>query len=171
MLNFEFRGAGKRCSVSDRVLLPGEEFYSALIEGKTEIERLDFAQENWHDPPADCIGWWKSQVPRQPSGKVYWAPREVLLAFFDYVREQPNQADTAYLTALLLAQKKILTTKETLEQPDPNMLYLENKKDRISYQVPVVAVPPERVKEIQLELSEKLFTSRRDTGDSAEESD
>lgn len=170
MLNFEFRGVGKRCSVSDRILLPGEEFYSALVEGDEDNQRLDFAVEHWKGPPENCIGWWKSEVPSQPSGRVYWAPREVLLAFFEHILQQPNQADTAYITALLLAQKKILATKETLEQPDPDLLYLENKRDKASYQIPVVQVSPDRMMEIQLELSEKLFTSHQEAEEAEEES-
>lgn len=163
MLNFEFRMAGKRCCRSDRPLLPGEEFFSALVEKQGETVRLDFAAENWQGPPEECVGWWKSSVPKSEKGRVYWAPREVMLAYFEHVRQQTDQADIAYLLALLLAQKRILTTKESLDSPNPNVLYLENKRDRCSYEVPVVPVSASRIEEIQNELSNKLFTNQPET--------
>ena len=160
MLNFDFRGSSKRCSKCDRVLNPGEEFYSVLIEKNDETVRLDFSSDCWDGPPDDCIGWWKTKVDQLDSGRVHWAPREVLLAFFDQVREQPELADCAYITALLLVQKKILTTRESLKEPDSNLLCLENKRDSLHYEVPVVEISTARLIEIQNLLAEKLFTGR-----------
>lgn len=160
MLNFEFRGSSKRCAKSDRILNPGEEFYSVLIEKGDETIRLDYASECWDGPPEDCLGWWKTKIDPPDKNKVHWAPREVLLAYFDQVRQHPHQADCAYIMALLLAQRKILTTKETVEAPDSSILRLENKRDGIQYEIPIVDVAPDRLQEIQVELTDKLFTSR-----------
>lgn len=157
MLNFDFRPPGKRCSHSERPLLPGEEFFSVLIDENGETTRLDYAVENWHGPPENCLGWWKSRVPEIDQGKMDWAPREVLLAFFEHLQQQPNQADATFLLALLLAQKKILTMKETFDAPNQDLIFLENKKDKTTYQIPVVTVSPSRFAEIQQQLSEKLF--------------
>lgn len=161
MLNFEFRGSSKRCAKSDRVLNPGEEFYSVLVEKGSETLRLDYSLECWQGPPENCIGWWKTKLELPGSNRVHWAPRSVLLAFFEQVRQQPDQADCAYITALLLARKKILTTRESLHAPDSSRLCLENKRDQLNYEIPVVDISPERLMEIQEILSEKLFTSQR----------
>lgn len=166
MLNFEFRGSSKRCAKSDRVLNPGEEFYSVLIEKDDETVRLDYAPESWEGPPENCIGWWKTKLESQDMNRVHWAPRSVLLAFFEQLRQQPDQADCAFITALLLARKKILTTRDSLQEPDSSWLYLENKRDGAQYQIPVVEISPERLKEIQDILSEKLFTSQLIEADS-----
>jgi hypothetical protein len=168
MLNFEFRGSNKRCAKSDRVLNPGEEFFSVLMEKGNEIVRLDYASEFWDGPPEHCIGWWKTKVETLDSNRVHWAPRSVLLAFFDQVRQSPDQADCAFITALLLARKKILTTRESLQEPDGNRLYLENKREGIQYEIPVVEISPERLVEIQDILSEKLFTCQLIEADSDE---
>jgi hypothetical protein len=171
MQNFEFRGSNKRCAKSDRVLLPGEEFYSALVEKGEEVERLDFAADCWDGPPENCIGWWKTQLDPPDKQRVFWAPREVLLAYFDQVRQHAEQADCAYITALLLAQKKILTTKETLDEPDATVLRLENKREGVHYEIPIVEIAPQRLQEIQDELTEKLFTSQAEQAQQAEPGD
>ena len=90
-------------------LQPGETFYSALIDNDGVTERLDYCVESWDSPPENCIGWWMSKVPELGKGKIYWAPRQVMLSYFEHVSGQPNEADTAYVTALLLIQKKYLS--------------------------------------------------------------
>ncbi len=159
MSNFDFRRSSRKCSKSDRVIQPGEEFYSALIDTAGETERLDFCCEAWESPPENCIGWWKSKVPELGKGKVYWAPRDVLLSYFEHLQEQPDQADTTYVMALLLIQKKILT----LEDPDEehaNLLQLKNRQEKSSSTVEIVDVTPERIGEIQAELEERLFSDQ-----------
>ena len=121
------------------------------------MERLDFCNESWDAPPENCIGWWKSRVPELGKGKVYWAPQEVLLAYFDYVRDRPDQSDTAYVMALLLVQKRILTLTETVEREEGSFLLFKNRKAKLKYELPVIEVEPARLAEIQNELAERLF--------------
>lgn len=157
MLNFDFKRSSKKCSKTARILLPGEEFYSALVEREGNTDRLDFCLEAWEGPPEDCLGWWKSRIPDVGKGKIYWAPRHVLLSFFEHVANQPSQSDVAYITALLLTQKKILALDDTLDEPDSQILQLKNRQDNQVYQIPVIEVPPQRLIEIQDELAERLF--------------
>ena len=100
MLNFEIKRSNRQCSKTDRTLQPGEEFYSALIDKDGELERLDYCVESWESPPQDCIGWWKSKVPETGKGKVYWAPRNVMLSYFEH-GQQTNRSRMILLTLLL----------------------------------------------------------------------
>ena len=160
MLHFDFKRNSKKCSKTDRVLQPGEEFYSALVESGDATERLDFSVEAWESPPENCLGWWKSKIPDLSHGKIYWAPKHVMLAYFEHVSQQPDQADVAYITGLLLAQRKILTIEESFDEPDGPMLQLRNRHDKETYSLPVVECTPQRLAEIQAELSERLFTDQ-----------
>ena len=157
MLNFDFKRSSRQCSKTNRPLQPGESFYSALIDNDGVTERMDCCVESWDSPPENCIGWWMSKVPELGKGKVYWAPRHVMLSYFEFVNGQPNEADTAYVTALLLLQKKYLTLEESPEEGGSQLLYLKNRKDNQTYQVSVVDLPPARLVEIQDELAERLF--------------
>ncbi len=157
MLNFDFKKSSRKCSASERALQPGEHFYSALFEVGDGTERRDFCEEVWEGPPEDCIGWWKAKIPEAGKGKVYWAPRHVLLAYFEYVNGQSAQADIAFIAGLLLTQKKILMLEESFEEDGAEFMQLKNRKDNESYQVLVVDVEPKRLAEIQEELAERLF--------------
>jgi hypothetical protein len=173
MLNFEFRPSSKKCSATDRMLLPGEEFFSALIERGDDLQRLDFSLEAWQGPPEQCIGWWKSTIPVVRGNKIYWAPRKVLLAYFEHVRQQVGRADVAYVMALLLVQKKILSLDDILESAGSQSLHLRSRQENLKYQVPVVDIPPARVQQIQDELAVQLFSDQPyadvDVGESDEE--
>ena len=160
MLNFDFRRTNRKCSKSDRLLQPGEEFFSALVDFGGEPQRLDFSNESWSGPPENCLGWWKSNIPDMEKGKIYWVPRRVLLAYFDLVREQSDQADVAYMMGLLLAQKKILSVVDSIHGPVGEQLQLFNRRDNLHYEIPIVEISPERLRQIQAELSERLFTDQ-----------
>jgi hypothetical protein len=168
MLNFDFKKSSRKCCLSEREFQPGEEFYSALLEcddGTTQ--RLDYSAEKWEGPPENCLGWWKSQVPDLGKGRVYWAPKDVLLAYFDHVRSNPQTQDVAYVTALLLAQKKILMIVD--DGGDGSQVVLSNRSTKETCEVPVVKIEPTRLIEIQNELSERLFMDQPVESDAKDE--
>lgn len=164
MQNYDFKRNAKKCSKTERLLLPGDAFYSALVESGNDTERLNFCEEAWDGPPGNCLGWWKSRMPEATQGKIYWAPDEVLLAFFDHVASQPEQADVAYVTALLLLQKKLLWLDDGWEEPDESVLRVKNR-EQDTYQVSVLELNRKRVSEIQDELGERLFTDQLERAD------
>jgi hypothetical protein len=155
MLHFNFKKSSRKCYVSEREFEPGQEFFSALFErddGSTE--RRDFSGGHWAGPPEDCIGWWKSSIPELGKGRVYWAPKNVMLSYFEHVQSSPQTVDIAFVTGLLLAQKKILTI---VDAGDDENLVLNCRSSKKTYTVPVIDVTPQRLGEIQAELSERLF--------------
>lgn len=156
MLNFDFKKSSRKCFKSEREFQPGDVFFSTLIDGDDgSTERRDYSVENWGGPSKDCIGWWKSSVPELGKGRVYWAPKNVLLAYFEHVQTSPQTVDIAFVTGLLLAQKKILSIVDA-DGDDANLV-LHCRSSRVTYTVPVADVSPQRLNEIQDELSERLF--------------
>ena len=156
MLNFDIKRSSRQCSKTERALQPGETFYSALVDIDGELERLDFCIESWDAPPDNCIGWWKSKIPETGKGKVYWAPRHVMLSYFEHVNDQAGESDTAYVTALLMLQKKYLTLQDPSEE-DPQTMRLKNRKDNQIFEVSIVEVSQDRLTQIQETLAERLF--------------
>lgn len=156
MANFDFKKSSRKCYESERAFQPGEDFFSVLIElDNGESERRDFGSDVWNGPPDENIGWWKCTVPEIGKGKVYWAPREVLLSYFDHVRAHESTSDIAYVTALLLSQKRILKLQDN--GGDHSIIRLKDPRSNANYDVPVKDILPLRLTEIQDELSEKLF--------------
>ncbi|MEL7497973.1 MAG: hypothetical protein AAFN77_10210 [Planctomycetota bacterium] len=155
MLNFDFKKSSRKCYEDDKDFSPGDVFYSALVElDDGDIERRDFCRDHWNEPGEDCVGWWKARVPETGKGKIYWAPRNVLLSFFNHVLENPETQDVAYVTALVLVQKKILVIDD---EPDRSFMRLRNRLDKTDYDVPVCDIEGDRLVRIQAELAERLF--------------
>lgn len=156
MANFDVKKSNRKCYESDRAFQPGEEFISALLESENgQTERRDFGLEHWNEPPENCIGWWKCSVPETGKGKIYWAPKQVLIAYFEHVRTHKATLDIAYVAGLLLSQKRILKLVD--DGGDNSIIRLQDHSTKTVYEIPVEEISPERLVEIQNELSEKLF--------------
>ena len=158
MHNFDFKRSGRRCSESGREFAVGEQYISVLIEEDGELIRQDLSADQWNGPDENCIGWWKSTVPDLAKGKVYWAPRDVLIAFFESLVQQPKNPDKTYVMAILLLQKKHLKLLDTKVTPQGEMMELMDNSNRQRYEVAVMEIEAERVDEIQAEFADKLFT-------------
>jgi len=78
MQNFDIKRNARRCCQTDKPFRPGDCFYSELVETEDgQLERKDYAADQWSGMAENAIGWWKQTVPQLESGKIYWAP-EVL---------------------------------------------------------------------------------------------
>lgn len=161
MQQYDFRRGGKKCSASDRPLEPGEIYWSALVElPDGQMSRVDFAADTWEGPGDDCIGFWKQQIPDLDTGKVYWAPRSVLLAYFKHQLEKEN-SETAYVMSLLLVQKRILYLKDTIDTEEQGTVsILVDRRNSEVFEIPDVDVDDALVQKIQDELAEHLFSNQ-----------
>jgi len=160
MQQYEFRRAGKKCSVTDRTLEPGEFYWSALMElPDGQMSRIDCAADTWEGQKDDCIGSWKQQIPDLDTGKVYWAPRSVLLAYFKHQIEKKN-TDLVFVMSLLLVQKRILYLKNTIETDTERVSVLIDRRSSETFEVPDSEIDEERVQHIQNELAEHLFSNQ-----------
>jgi hypothetical protein len=102
----------RRCSVGNRVLEPGEYYYSVVIEGDEDFKRIDIAADAWKGPPDNCIGHWKNRVPLPEEKTRELAPPEVLIEILRSMTE-PSQIKMRYLLALMLLRKRHLKPVET----------------------------------------------------------
>ena len=189
MQQFDVKRGSRKCCVTEQLFGPGVFFYSALFETSSGAIRNDYSCEAWKDSPwsqkanreenqdqqtsqeespteeiADqsLIGWWKQRVPELDSGKVYWAPDHVLIAWFDslYARQSEKNADqneTAWVMALLLMQKRLLARQD--RETDGDILYLVNKKTKQEYTLHEPEIDAQRIDAIQNKLACLLYTS------------
>lgn len=105
----------RRCHIGQRPLEPGERYYSALVTQGEAITRIDIAAEHWKGPPEESLGWWKCRMPESSGRQVRPAPPGVLLDSLTELLKYPEQSALAYLLALLLMRRKVLT-----ENTDPS---------------------------------------------------
>lgn len=157
MLNFDFKRSSRRCAISGREFEVGEKYISILIDEDGNMVRKDIATDEWKGPDENCIGWWQSRVPDLTKGKVYWAPRDVLISFFQRL-VAGDVPDKTYVMAILLVQKKYLKLLDTVDSESGQVMELMDNSSREKFEVAVSELNSERVNQIQNEFAEKLFT-------------
>lgn len=99
----------RRCHLGQRPLEPGERYYSALVMQGEAMVRIDVAAEHWTGPPEESLGWWRCRMPEANARQLRPAPAGVLLDSLTELLKHPEQASLAYLLALLLIRRRILT--------------------------------------------------------------
>jgi len=158
MIDFELGRFTRRCAATERELLPGEQYHSALFEEGGEVVRRDYSCEAWKDPPEEAFSWWQSQIPAAEA-KPTLAPREVILQYFEQLENQPDKADMRFVVGLLMVRKRIvrLEESETDEQGHEVMVLVCNDSET-EYRTPAVQPTAERVLEIQEELGKLLYS-------------
>ncbi len=185
MAKFDIRKTSRKCSVSGRPFEPGEAFFSAVKEDdEGQLIRVDYSNKAWEQAKNDdiepgstssettgdqsiaatCIGWWKSKMPDNRGGRVYWAPTPVLLAYFDHLLKQPGMEDVAFVMSIVLLRNRTLKLTDTDDQSDPPLMTFYHRATKTSYHVSSVEVSSERIEVIQAELAEQLFTDYRENG-------
>lgn len=160
--DFTFSKCSRRCHVSSRNLEPGEAFYSVIIADGDNLTRADVAAANWTGPLPKAIGWWRSQMPPAGSRKLRPAPDNVLLETLCQLVERPESEPLAYLLAVLLVRRRVLTEDEsfacqTTDEPSAAW-HLQHPVDGRQWTIPMALPTADAVEGIQQELTRLLFT-------------
>lgn len=161
MQEYAIQKSSRRCYDSDRILAPGERYYSAIIQKGSDLVRRDYSTEKWPGPTAETIGWWVAKVPDKKSSKTKLAPAQVLLDTLQSFLETPGKDHIAYLLALLLLRKKILHSEDTPDTADDATiatLELCSTSGNQHFVVPIAEISVAETETIQAELLELLYT-------------
>ena len=163
----------RRCSVGNRVLEPGEFYYSVVTGEDEEFKRVDIAADAWEGPPENCIGHWKNRVPLPEEKKRELAPPEVLVEILRSMTE-PAQGKMQYLLALMLLRKRHLKSvesstlihsedAETADEPGegmldgPEIMNLESSLDGSTLAIQVVDIAAGEAESLQAQLIDLLY--------------
>lgn len=108
-----------RCSVSDRELMEGEEFYAVLFEDGDSFRRADYSLESWTGPPPDSFCHFKTRVPVKEKKKRLLVDDELLMNFFLRLggESDASRVRFRFVLALILMRKRLLRY-ETTESVD-----------------------------------------------------
>jgi hypothetical protein len=159
MLDYEIQRCSRRCAATDRELQNGEVCYSVLVlEGAVAV-RHDYSAQAWQRPPDNAIGWWKTTIVDPSAGRLYWAPNDVMLNYFERLLEDPAAEDARYVLALLLVRRRVLRVEgHEQDAAGRDNLVLHCSRNEAAYRVPEVLPTPERAAAIQQQLAELLQT-------------
>jgi hypothetical protein len=156
-MDYEVQHSSRRCSVSGRSFAPGETYYSALLPEGADVVRHDYAADAWQGPPAEAIGWWKSQVPNPTEKKKHWAPNDVMLQFWDDLAAMPDKQDMRYVLTLLLVRRRVFRLEEEKrDEQGREVMVVYCPRREANYEVPAVMPEAVRIEQIQEELAALL---------------
>jgi hypothetical protein len=157
-MDYEVQRFTRHCATTGRELVPGEEFYTALVAEGANVRRLDFAADAWQGPPDRTLGWWKSRVPTPDARRPRLAPNETLLELFVNLDGVGEKEDMRLVMALLLVRRRVLRLEE--QETDANgqdVLVLYCPREDVTYRIAGVMPSESRIQEIQDELSRLLY--------------
>ncbi len=158
MQEFSIQRSSRKCHKGDRPFEPGERYYSAVLQRGSELVRQDFSKEHWPGPLEKTVGWWVSQMPAKRTGKLTLAPTLVLLDALEKLCELPEDSDLAYLLAVLLIRRRLLTEQQIEPtEDDPSHLHLNHPANGREFLVPVSMPTSDRVETLHQKLIELLY--------------
>jgi hypothetical protein len=156
-MDYEVQNFTRRCTATGREFAPGEKYYSVLVAEATELKRYDYSADAWQGPPAEAIGYWKSQVPDKSSRRKHWAPNDVILQFFDELAQQPDKQDVRYVLTLLLIRRRVFRLEDQQRDQQSNeVLTVYCPRRDATYTIPAVVPEQSRIDEIQQQLTALL---------------
>ncbi len=158
MQEFSIQRSSRKCNKGDRPFEPGERYYSAVLERGRELVRQDFSREHWQGPPENTVGWWVSQMPAKRTGSLTLAPTLVLFDALEKLCEHPEDSDLAYLLAVLLIRRRLLTEHPVDPAEDyPTHLQLNHSSSGREFLVPVSIPTQDRVETLHQKLIDLLY--------------
>ena len=172
MQDYSISKSTRKCAVSGRGLEPGESYISAIRPDGEGVKRVDIAAAEWKGPDDETIGWWRCQMPEAGPKKLRPAPNGVLLDTLSDLLERPGKESLAYLLALLLVRRRVLSEEITIgtigQAESASEVAVENEGSEIwtlvcnaderKWNVQVEVAVAEQVAELRDELNALLFT-------------
>jgi hypothetical protein len=164
MQEYAIQRSSRKCYRNNRPLEPGERYISAIVQKGSELVRRDFGLDAWSGPDEETVGWWKTSIPSNKAAGKTLAPPRVLVDTLEALLETPGQESLAYLLALLLIRRRILTELESFESSmqesdldDPTHMELRFAADDRVLDVPIVPADQEQSSVLQAKLTELLY--------------
>lgn len=126
MTDYQIQGPTRKCSVTGRELLPGERFYTALLEEQGKLVRRDYSAEAWKGPPDGAFSFWAGRLPTESGPRKQTINEDVLLECFERLEDavEPSRISFRYILALLLMRRKRLKFEEAKTEQGQEYLTL-----------------------------------------------
>jgi len=156
---------GKICIAGQEVLSPGMEYFSLLIENKTDgIERQDFCAVCWNKSNVEqekktFQKHWKSKVPTKRQAIVPLNRDEQILSLLKSTLQGTNLKDLemSFVLALYLARKRFMLLRKEIKQENKTVLqFYEIPETEEMILVQKIELSGLQIEQIQLQIAKNL---------------
>jgi len=110
MADWEISKAIGQCSGTGAALLPGQEYYGALLQGESGLERRDYSVEYWQQQRPQVYCFWRARMPQADRRKRLLVDDEMLMAFFERLADEtePEKISFRFVLTLVLMRRRRL---------------------------------------------------------------
>jgi hypothetical protein len=158
MTDFQIQPNTRRCCVTERELVPGERFYSVLVDEAGKFVRRDFSAEAWQGPPAEAFSFWAGKVPESSGPRRQPIDDETLLDCFRRLEGQtdPPRLNFRFVVALLLTRRRRLKFEEAVKEDGREVLCLRCVRTGSRHRVLNPSLTEEETAAVQEQVFEAL---------------
>jgi hypothetical protein len=155
MTDYQIQPNTRHCATTGRELLPGEKFYSVLLQEGGKLLRRDYAAEAWQGPPEGTFSFWCGHVPAAEQGRKLRIDDDLLADCFQRLEGQaePAQVNFRYVVALLLMRRKRFKFEEARVEDGHEILRMRCTRTGAQYDV----VNPRLAEEEMIAVQDEVF--------------
>jgi hypothetical protein len=154
MTEYQIQANTRRCAALGREMLPGEQFFSVLLDQGGKLERRDYSSEGWTGPPTGTFSFWSGRIPMQDNRRLP-IDDEMLV---DCLARLESEADPAkvnfrYVVALLLMRRRRFRFEEAKTVFGREILSLRCTRTQQLYEI----VNPRLSEDAMAAVQEEVF--------------
>ena len=158
--DWEIKGRGEKCSVTERLFQEGEYFYTLLFQDKQGFHRQDWSEEAWSQRNDNIrpFSFWKSKFdpppPPAPEPLGRDSAEDLLRRFMQ--EDAPEHANARYILSLMLERKRILKQLEVRENENGRTLIYQQVKTGEVFLIPDPKLRLDQLESVQNEIANQL---------------
>ena len=144
------------CDGSGKELLPGEEYYGALIETDEGLQRKDFSAEYWRANNPQVYCHWKSVMVSQDEKKKLFIDDDMLMAFFERLASETdqNKIDLRFVLMLVLMRKRLLKYLGSRVDNGVEIWKLKNMQSKDEVEVVNPALAEDKIEQLSEQIGQ-----------------
>ena len=132
MAEWEIEKSHEQCAGTGRKIECGEEYFAALVETEEGLQRRDYSAQYWESDRPEVYCFWKTKLPQADEKKQIFVDDDMLMAFFDRLKEETEQekVNFRFVLALILMRKRCLKYDSTKTEDGKDIWRLKRMSDK-----------------------------------------
>jgi hypothetical protein len=147
-----------QCCGTGKKIGYGEEYFAALVETETGLQRRDFCADYWEAEKPEVFCYWKSKLPSPDDKRQKFIDDDMLMAFFERLEAEREQEkiNFRFVLALILMRKRRLKYDSSETRDDKEIWRLRIAGDKQTVDVLNPHLDEEQIEQLSSQLGQIL---------------